>query len=53
MLLSSLLTAAFVAPVLSTYTWPNPTIDELEHLLVDTGGIDNGGIKDVGIVNHS
>lgn len=46
MLFSSLLlTASLVLPALSTYTWPNFVVDELEHLLVDTGGPDDGGIK--------
>jgi hypothetical protein len=38
-----------ISPVLS-YTWPNHPMDELEHLLVDTGGPDDGGIKAVWIV---
>ncbi|KAF8320733.1 heme peroxidase [Clavulina sp. PMI_390] len=35
------------APLLTyaTYTWPSHTIDELEHLLVDTGGPDDGLVK--------
>lgn len=33
-------------PVLSkAYTWPNYVMDELEHLLVDGGGFNEGGVK--------
>lgn len=40
---------SLVSPALS-YTWPNHRMDELEHLLVDTGGPDDGGIKAVRII---
>jgi hypothetical protein len=29
----------------ATYTWPNYVMDELEHLLVDNGGFNDGGVK--------
>lgn len=33
-------------PLLSAaYTWPNYIMDELEHLLVDGGGFNQGGVK--------
>ena len=46
MLFSSALVAASLALPALSYTWPDYRMDELEHLLVDTGGPDNGGIKD-------
>jgi hypothetical protein len=29
----------------TTYVWPNHVMDELEHLLVDGGGFNEGGVK--------
>lgn len=29
----------------ATYTWPNHVMDELEHLLVDTEGFNDGGFR--------
>lgn len=53
MLLSYLIAVVpLVVPALS-YTWPDPLMDELEHLLVDTGGPDDGGIKAVGDIHTS
>ncbi len=31
--------------VVSAYQWPNYVMDELEHLLVDTDGFNDGGFK--------
>lgn len=45
MLSLPLLVLAAVSPALAASYYPDPKTSELEHLLVDTGGIDDGGIK--------
>jgi hypothetical protein len=44
---ASVVLFAFISALTTsaTYTWPNQIMDELEHLLVDTGGFNDGGIK--------
>jgi hypothetical protein len=43
--LAALFAFTFALSTLATYTWPNHVMDELEHLLVDTGGFNDGGVK--------
>lgn len=52
MLSLPLLVLATITPALAASYYPDPKTSELEHLLVDTGGIDDGGIKTVSEQNH-
>ena len=47
MVISALFIAISLASSALSYKWPNCRMDELEHLLVDTGGVDDGGVKAV------
>ncbi|KAF9257844.1 heme peroxidase [Marasmius fiardii PR-910] len=40
-----LTTSHFIASTNAVYTWPNPTMDELEHILVDNQGFNDARFK--------